>query len=101
VPITRVWKYPIQSNTIFSLQLDHKIINLSISYNYNMITKNTKKIAMPGVKTFFSIPIQETEQSIFNSVAVLDETADKKDTVLKVLNILHEQFQVGVNGFEI
>ena len=27
---------------------------------------------------------------------MLDETADKKDTVLNVLNILYEQFQVGV-----
>jgi uncharacterized protein YhfF len=61
----------------------------------NMVLQG-KKIAMPGVKTLFSIPIQETEQSIFNYVAVLDETADKKDTVLNVLNIVYEQFQVGV-----
>jgi len=37
----------------------------------------------------FFIPIQETEQSTIYFVAVLDDTADKKDTVLKVLNILY------------
>jgi hypothetical protein len=65
-------------------------------YGFTKTLLQGKKIVVPGVKTFFSIPIQETEQSIFNSVAGLDETADKKDTVLKVLNILYEKFQVGV-----
>ena len=65
-------------------------------YGFTKTLLQGKKIAMPGEKTFFSIPIQETEQSIFNYVAVLDETADKKDTVLNFLNILYEQFQVGV-----
>ena len=41
----------------------------------------------------FFIPIQETEQSTFNYVAVLDDTLDKKDTVLKVLNILYEKLE--------
>jgi len=41
----------------------------------------------------FFIPIQETEQSTLNSVAVLDDTAHKKDTVLKVLNILYEKLE--------
>ncbi|CAG2213915.1 unnamed protein product [Mytilus edulis] len=37
----------------------------------------------------------DTEKSSFTSIAVLDETADKKETVLQVLNILHEKFQIG------
>ena len=28
-------------------------------------------------------------------MAILDETADSKDTVLKVINTLHDKFQVG------
>jgi hypothetical protein len=43
-------------------------------YGFTKTLLRGKKIVVPGVKTFFSIPIQETEQSIFNSVAVLDET---------------------------
>jgi len=41
---------------------------------------------------FFSIPVQETEQSTFNFVAVLDGTANKEN-VLKVLNILYENLE--------
>ena len=61
-------------------------------------TKNFFKkenIVLPGIKTFFSIPVESTEKSDFSSVAILDETADSKDTVLKVLNILYDKFQVG------
>ena len=39
--------------------------------------------------------MQDTDKSEFKSIAVLDETADKKETVLQVLNILHEKFDVG------
>ncbi|VDI11255.1 Hypothetical predicted protein [Mytilus galloprovincialis] len=39
--------------------------------------------------------VESTEKSDFSSVAILDETADSKDTVLKVLNILYDKFQVG------
>ena len=52
-------------------------------------------IALPGVKTFLSFPQENTEKSDFTYLAILDETADSKDTVLKVLNILHSKFQVG------
>ncbi|CAC5419097.1 unnamed protein product [Mytilus coruscus] len=39
--------------------------------------------------------IETTEKSDFSSVAIPDETADSKETVLKVLNILNDKFQVG------
>ncbi|CAC5372949.1 unnamed protein product [Mytilus coruscus] len=52
-------------------------------------------IQIPGIKTFLSIPSEKTEKSDFTSVAVLDDTADKKETVLKVLNILHDKFEIG------
>ncbi|CAC5380287.1 unnamed protein product [Mytilus coruscus] len=42
-----------------------------------------------------SAEIETTEKSDFSSVAILDETADSKETVLKVLNILNDKFQVG------
>jgi len=44
------------------------------------------------------IPVQETEQSTFNFVAVLDDTVDKKDDVFNVLNIffLYEKFRLSV-----
>lgn len=51
---------------------------------------------LPGLKTFFSIPEESTEKSQFTSLAILDESADSKETVLKVVNILHEKFQVGI-----
>jgi hypothetical protein len=46
---------------------------------------------VPSVKRFFSVPVQGTEQSTFNFVAVLNNTANKEN-VLKVLNILYETF---------
>jgi hypothetical protein len=48
------------------------------------------------VENFFSIPEESTEKSQFTSLAILDESADSKETVLKVVNILHEKFQVGI-----
>ncbi|CAG2204296.1 unnamed protein product [Mytilus edulis] len=50
------------------------------------------KFGLPQVKSRI---IESTEKSDFSSVAILDETADSKDTVLKVLNILYDKFQVG------
>jgi hypothetical protein len=48
------------------------------------------------LKTLFSIPEESTEKSQFTSGAILDESAYSKETILKVVNILHEKFQVGV-----
>ncbi|CAC5377131.1 unnamed protein product [Mytilus coruscus] len=64
-------------------------------YGFTKFYLQEKHISVPGVKTFFSLPTQDTEKSSFTSIAVLDETADKKETVLQVLNILHEKFQIG------
>ncbi|CAC5366291.1 unnamed protein product [Mytilus coruscus] len=64
-------------------------------YGFSKFYLQEKHISVPGVKTFFSLPTQDTEKSSFTSIAVLDETADKKETVLQVLNILHEKFQIG------
>ncbi|CAC5358990.1 unnamed protein product [Mytilus coruscus] len=64
-------------------------------YGFSKFNLQEKHISVPGVKTFFSLPTQDTEKSSFTSIAVLDETADKKETVLQVLNLLHEKFQIG------
>ncbi|VDI55362.1 Hypothetical predicted protein [Mytilus galloprovincialis] len=64
-------------------------------YGFSKNFFKKENIVLPGIKTFFSIPVESTEKSDFSSVAILDETADSKDTVLKVLNILYDKFQVG------
>jgi hypothetical protein len=53
---------------------------------------------LPGIKTFSAIPISSTEISEITPVAILDESADKKETVLKVFNKLYEKFQIGVKS---
>ncbi|CAC5388151.1 unnamed protein product [Mytilus coruscus] len=64
-------------------------------YGFSKNFFKKENIVLPGIKTFFSIPVETTEKSDFSSVAILDETADSKETVLKVLNILNDKFQVG------
>ncbi|CAC5360249.1 unnamed protein product [Mytilus coruscus] len=61
-------------------------------YGFSKNFFKKENIVLPGIKTFFSIPVETTD---FSSVAILDETADSKETVLKVLNILNDKFQVG------
>ncbi|CAC5359268.1 unnamed protein product [Mytilus coruscus] len=64
-------------------------------YGFSKNFFKKENIVLSGIKTFFSIPVETTEKSDFSSVAILDETADSKETVLKVLNILNDKFQVG------
>ncbi|CAC5392076.1 unnamed protein product [Mytilus coruscus] len=64
-------------------------------YGFTKCLLHDKQIQIPGIKTFLSIPSEKTEKSDFTSVAVLDDTADKKETVLKVLNTLHDKFEIG------
>lgn len=64
-------------------------------YGFTKCLLHDKQIQIPGIKTFLSIPSEKTEKSDFTSVAVLDDAADKKETVLKVLNILHDKFEIG------
>ena len=45
---------------------------------------------------YISFSETDTEKSEFCSIEVLDETADSKATVLKILNILHKKFQIGI-----
>jgi hypothetical protein len=49
---------------------------------------------LPGIKTFSAIPISSTEMSEITPVAILDEAADKKETVLKILNKLYENYKL-------
>jgi hypothetical protein len=51
------------------------VVTLAVAYNKNKVC---------------------TYSSQFTSLAILDESADSKETVLKVVNILHEKFQVGI-----
>ena len=53
-------------------------------------------VDLPGLNTFLSFSETDTEKSEFCSIEVLDETADSKATVLKILNILHKKFQIGI-----
>jgi hypothetical protein len=62
-------------------------------YGFSKSSFQNDNFILPGLKTFFSIPEESTEKSQFTSLAILDESADSKETVLKVVNILHEKFQ--------
>ena len=64
-------------------------------YGFTKCILQERNIQVPGIKTFLSVPMQDTEKSEFKSIAVLEETVDKKETVLQVLNILHDKFDVG------
>lgn len=54
---------------------------------YGLVKKflHDNNIVIPGIKTFFSIPSTNTEKSLFSSVAVLKETADNQDTLLRFM----------------
>jgi hypothetical protein len=56
-----------------------------------LVQENDIHVDLPGLKTFLSYSETDTEKSEFCSIAVLDETADSKATVLKTLNILHRR----------
>jgi hypothetical protein len=45
---------------------------------------------LPNLKIYLSSSDKETEKSNFVSIAVLDDPADSKETVLNTLNILGE-----------
>lgn len=55
------------------------------------------KLSKHGIKYFLSLSNKgvSPEKSKTYFVAVLDEKSDDKDTVLKVLNLLHSKMQVG------
>jgi hypothetical protein len=59
------------------------------------LQSSLNNIQVPRIKTFLSVPLQDTKKLGISSIAVLDETADKKETGLQVLNILHEKVDVG------
>jgi hypothetical protein len=50
---------------------------------------------LPNLKIYLSSSDKETEKSNFVSIAVLDDPADSKETVLKTLNILGDKFRIG------
>jgi hypothetical protein len=61
-----------------------------------LVQENDIHVDLPGLKTFLSFSETDTEKSEFCSIEVLDETADSKATVFKILNILHKKFQIGI-----
>ena len=66
-----------------------------ISYGFMKDCVQEKHILIPGLKTYLSHSHKTTEPSTFRSVAVLNDPADSKETVVKTLNILHGRFQIG------
>jgi hypothetical protein len=54
------------------------------------IFQKKKQIILPNLKIYLSSSDKETEKSTFVSIAVLDDPADSKETVLNTLNILHQ-----------
>ncbi|CAG2206645.1 unnamed protein product [Mytilus edulis] len=63
-----------------------------ISYGFMKDCVQEKHIVIPGLKTYLSHSHKTTEPSTFRSVAVLNDPADCKETVVKTLNILHGRF---------
>ena len=59
------------------------------------LQSSLNNIQVPRIKTFLSVPLQDTEKLGISSIAVLDETADKKETGSQINNTFHEQFDVG------
>ncbi|CAC5360341.1 unnamed protein product [Mytilus coruscus] len=66
-----------------------------ISYGFVKDHVKEKHIIIPGLKPYLSYFQKTTEASTFHSIAVLDDPADSKETVVKALNILHDRFQIG------
>ncbi|CAC5413510.1 unnamed protein product [Mytilus coruscus] len=69
--------------------------SMLISYGFVKDHLKEKHIIIPGLKTYLSYSQKTTEASTFHSIAVLDDPADSKETVVKTLNILHDRFQIG------
>ncbi|CAG2204986.1 unnamed protein product [Mytilus edulis] len=69
--------------------------SMLISYGFVKDHVKEKQIIIPGLKTYLSYSQKTTEASTFHSIAVLDDPADSKETVVKTLNILHDRFQIG------
>jgi hypothetical protein len=59
------------------------------------LQSSLNNIQVPRIKTFLSVPLQDTKKLGISSIAVLDETADKKETGSQINNTFHEQFDVG------
>ncbi|CAC5419074.1 unnamed protein product [Mytilus coruscus] len=66
-----------------------------ISYGFVKDHVKEKHIIIPGLKPYLSYSQKTTEASTFHSIAVLDDPADSKETVVKTLIILHDRFQIG------
>ena len=47
-------------------------------YGFTKFILQEKNIQLPGIKTFLSVPMQDTENSEFKYIAVLEETAEKR-----------------------
>jgi hypothetical protein len=74
----------------------HQSLESSV-YTY-MLTKHIlgdSSVVLPGLKQFISSD-KTVEKSTFHYMAILDEAADSRDTVLKVLNMVHDSFQADV-----
>ncbi|CAC5358535.1 unnamed protein product [Mytilus coruscus] len=69
--------------------------SMLISYGFVKDHVEEKHIIIPGLKPYLSYSQKTTEASTFHSIAVLDDPADSKETVVKTLNILHDRFQIG------
>ncbi|CAC5422647.1 unnamed protein product [Mytilus coruscus] len=69
--------------------------SMLISYGFVKDHVKEKHIIIPGLKTYLSYSQKTTEASTFHSIAVLDDPADSKETVVKTLNTLHDRFQIG------
>ncbi|CAC5358523.1 unnamed protein product [Mytilus coruscus] len=69
--------------------------SMLISYGFVKDHVKEKHIIIPGLKPYSSYSQKTTEASTIHSIAVLDDPADSKETVVKTLNILHDRFQIG------
>ena len=76
----------------------NEFYNSSNRYTFTKCLFQQLNMVLPGIKVFFSLPTKSTTISEISPVAILDETADKKETVLKVFNKLYDKFQVGVKS---
>lgn len=71
--------------------------NVLTAFVFAKCFSKEKQIILPNLKIYLSSSDKETEKSNFVSIAVLDDPADSKETVLKTLNILGDKFRIGKN----
>ncbi|CAC5392585.1 unnamed protein product [Mytilus coruscus] len=76
---------------------DEFYTNVTTNMDFQKTFSKKENIVLSGIKTFSLFQLKPLKNQIFSSVAILDETADSKETVLKVLNILNDKFQVDMS----